>query len=250
LSQEQRTQALATIFGSDATRAATVLMNEGSKGLEKFIKATRDQGAAQKMANANMSGTAGALEQLSGSIDTAKLKLGEALAPTVQRFAKYLSNVAVPAFSKFIDQMQSGKGAGGALAHDLGLVADAAKTAAHWGLEVGKAFSSLPDWAKKGLILGGGAAALASKVPGVKGLLGAGAKAAGVTGPRPPSTRLVGSAFQSLPTSLTRRSGTRACHLRVCPGNLPSLDRPGPPVAVSPRLTARIWPTSRRQPAR
>lgn len=83
LSQKQRTLAFNTLFGSDATRAATVLMNEGEEGIRKYIEATEKNGAAQEMAGARMKGTAGAIEQMRGSVETAALVIGEALAPTV-----------------------------------------------------------------------------------------------------------------------------------------------------------------------
>lgn len=84
LSDEQKTAALSTIFGSDATRAATVLMKEGATGLGKYIAATKDQGAAQDVATARMKGTAGAMESFKGSVETAKLQLGLFLAPAIQ----------------------------------------------------------------------------------------------------------------------------------------------------------------------
>jgi TP901 family phage tail tape measure protein len=37
LTQAQRDQALAQIFGSDATRAASVLYNEGAAGIQNYI---------------------------------------------------------------------------------------------------------------------------------------------------------------------------------------------------------------------
>jgi TP901 family phage tail tape measure protein len=60
LTDAERTKAMATIFGSDATRAATVLMNEGAAGLAKYIKATNDRAAAEKLAKTNTEGAAGA----------------------------------------------------------------------------------------------------------------------------------------------------------------------------------------------
>lgn len=116
LSEEQRTTALTTIFGSDATRAATVLMNEGASGIGKYIKATKNQNAAQKLAKANMSGTAGAMERLSGAVETAQLALGTALAPAVTKVANFLSGSAIPAVTSFVQGMQSGAGAGGRVA--------------------------------------------------------------------------------------------------------------------------------------
>lgn len=167
LSQAQRNAALQTIFGSDATRAATVLMNDGRKGLEKFIAATRDQGAAQRMAKANMSGTAGALERLKGAAETAKLVLGEALAPTVRHLADYLSSTAIPKISNFIRQMQHGKGAGGEFADALKDVFNASKDIAGRIGDVIGALNGMPSWAKKVLATGvvGGALAVKLKIP-------------------------------------------------------------------------------------
>lgn len=93
LSDEQRTTALNTIFGSDATRAASVLMEEGAKGLGVYINATKDQGAAEDAAAARMKGTAGALERLSGAWETLRLKIGIALAPVVAHMSDLLGGL-------------------------------------------------------------------------------------------------------------------------------------------------------------
>lgn len=94
MSEEQRNSAMATIFGSDAVRVANVLYNEGSEGLQKYIDAASDQNAAQDLAQSKMSGTAGAVEQMNGAVDTAKQKLGEALAPAVQTLAGFIGDLA------------------------------------------------------------------------------------------------------------------------------------------------------------
>lgn len=92
LSDEERTLALSTIFGSDAQRAASILMKEGAKGITQFVAATKDQNAANEAATARMAGTAGAMETFSGAVETAKLQLGQLLAPTVQKAMGNLSN--------------------------------------------------------------------------------------------------------------------------------------------------------------
>ena len=119
LSPAARDAALSTIFGSDASRAATVLYKEGAKGIEGYIKATNDQGAAQRVAEARMSGTAGAIERMKGSAETAKLALGQALAPATAKGADLLGK----GFDKAADAAKnlgpavasafSGVGAGG-----------------------------------------------------------------------------------------------------------------------------------------
>lgn len=91
LSEAQRIAALNTIFGADATRAASVLMKEGAAGLAGYIAATNDMGAAQEVAAARMRGLPGALEQLSGSFETAKLAVGGFLAPAVTAGAGLLT---------------------------------------------------------------------------------------------------------------------------------------------------------------
>jgi TP901 family phage tail tape measure protein len=111
LSESTKTAALATLFGSDATRAATVLMKQGAAGIGKYIAATKDQSAAQDVANARMSGTAGALEAFKGSVETAKLQLGLFLAPAIQAGLKKLSsgvNAIVPAVKSLASLLGKG----------------------------------------------------------------------------------------------------------------------------------------------
>jgi TP901 family phage tail tape measure protein len=94
LTQEQRLAAMQTIFGSDALRAANILFDEGATGIQKYIDASTKSGAAQDMATARMSGTAGALEAMKGSIETASLALGEALAPVITSVAGTIQDLA------------------------------------------------------------------------------------------------------------------------------------------------------------
>ena len=70
LSDEQRNAALSTIFGADAIRSATVLAREGAAGFASMSASVGQQGAAADVANARMSGMAGAIEYMKGSIDS------------------------------------------------------------------------------------------------------------------------------------------------------------------------------------
>lgn len=88
-----RTASLKQIFGVEGMRAANILIANGVDGWESLSAAVNKNGVAQDMANARMSGTAGALEQLSGSVDTAKLKIGDALAPTVRSIANSITDL-------------------------------------------------------------------------------------------------------------------------------------------------------------
>lgn len=77
LTQAQRNQALATIFGSDAIRAANVLYNEGADGIADWTKKVSDSGYAAQQAAAKNDNLRGDLENLSGSFESMMIKLGE-----------------------------------------------------------------------------------------------------------------------------------------------------------------------------
>lgn len=94
LTQEQRLQALQTMFGSDSLRAANILFNEGASGIEEYIGKTSEVGAAQKMADAAMQGTSGALEKMKGSLETAGIAIGNAMAPAVVKLAGLIEVLA------------------------------------------------------------------------------------------------------------------------------------------------------------
>ena len=94
LSDQQKQQALTTIFGSDATRAATVLMGEGSIGLSKYTKATNDQTAASRLANSQMGPTEKALEEMKGSLETAAISIGTMLLPMIQKLTGFIKGLA------------------------------------------------------------------------------------------------------------------------------------------------------------
>lgn len=76
LTQEQRNAAMAQIFGSDATRAATILYDLGAKGLQSYIDKVDVSGAAAKTAAAKMNNLAGDVEQLKGSVETLAIESG------------------------------------------------------------------------------------------------------------------------------------------------------------------------------
>lgn len=84
LNSAQRQQALYTMFGSDAIRAANILYKEGASGVEKFqkemTKVTALDVAKQKMNNAK-----GAVEQFNGAMETLQIS---ALTPTLPLIKK------------------------------------------------------------------------------------------------------------------------------------------------------------------
>ncbi|MEZ3156854.1 phage tail tape measure protein [Microbacterium sp. BWR-S6Y] len=76
LTPEQRQSALATIFGSDAVRAATILYNQGADGIRKWTGAVDEQGYAANVARTRLDNLRGDIEELGGAIDTALIQSG------------------------------------------------------------------------------------------------------------------------------------------------------------------------------
>lgn len=76
LTVEQRNSAFATIFGSDAVRAANVLYTEGAKGIGEWVKQVDDSGYAAEVASRRLDNLKGDFEKLTGAIDTAFIKSG------------------------------------------------------------------------------------------------------------------------------------------------------------------------------
>lgn len=77
LTPEQRNSAMATIFGSDAVRAATVLYDEGESGIRNWIDAVNDQGYAAETAAMRLDNLMGDWEAFTGALDTAFITMGE-----------------------------------------------------------------------------------------------------------------------------------------------------------------------------
>ena len=77
LSDAQRQQALTTLFGSDAVRAASILMEGGAAAVDEYTAAVNDMGAAQRMASAQTDNLKGDVEAFKGSVETSLINLGD-----------------------------------------------------------------------------------------------------------------------------------------------------------------------------
>ncbi|KMP78834.1 tape measure protein, partial [Bacillus cereus] len=80
LTDQQRSMALETLFGSDAVRGATILYKEGAEGVNKMY-GEMSKVTALEVAETKMNTTKGKIEQLSGAVDTLKKSFGDALLP-------------------------------------------------------------------------------------------------------------------------------------------------------------------------
>ena len=105
LTVEQRNSALATIFGSDAVRAAAVLYDQGSNGIADWTNKVNDSGFAADQAARLTDNLRGDVERLGGSLDTALIKTGSGANDALRGLAQGLEG-AVNWYSELSPEAQ------------------------------------------------------------------------------------------------------------------------------------------------
>lgn len=90
LTESEQIEALKAIFGVQGMRAGLVLMGLGQEGFADLNTEVNRVGIASDLANARMSGLAGAMEQARGATETAMIAIGEALAPVVIELSEHV----------------------------------------------------------------------------------------------------------------------------------------------------------------
>jgi len=121
LTEEERNYILTTVFGSDAIRAANIVLMAGADAYDEMYKAVTKSGAATELAEARMRGLKGAQEALRNTIDTLGLSFGQKLTPVLAEvgfaLAELLNNERVIAFVETLAEK-----VGGVLADGFALV--------------------------------------------------------------------------------------------------------------------------------
>src|SRR5690606_31293352 len=91
LTDAQRNQALTTLFGADAIRAANILIAAGSDEFANMKEQVNQAGAAQEVADARMRGLAGAMEYFKGNVESA---LVDAILPMTDTISSLIRRAA------------------------------------------------------------------------------------------------------------------------------------------------------------
>lgn len=93
LTPAQRDAAMATIFGSDAVRAASVLYTAGGEGIQEWIDKTNDAGYAASTAAIQQNNLAGDIEKLGGAIDSAVLKSSGGINEVLRGITQFVTGI-------------------------------------------------------------------------------------------------------------------------------------------------------------
>lgn len=92
LTQEQRNNALVTLFGQESLSGMLALMERGPEELQALTQSFYDvDGAAAEMADTMMDNTPGAIEEMMGSIETLAIKIQQVMAPVVTDIVKKIT---------------------------------------------------------------------------------------------------------------------------------------------------------------
>ena len=106
LTDEQKQNALTTLFGTESLSGMLALINRGPDDLKNLTKEFENcDGAASDMADTMLDNTQGALESLSGSFETAGIAIQKALAPEIKKLAKWIQGL-VDNFSDLSEEEQ------------------------------------------------------------------------------------------------------------------------------------------------
>lgn len=95
LTDEQRDNHLATIFGTEALSGMKILLASGKEELDQMTDGLKNaDGAAEKMADTMLDNTKGSIEEMNGSLETAGITIQKQLAPWITKGAKKVTELA------------------------------------------------------------------------------------------------------------------------------------------------------------
>ncbi|MBE6067770.1 MAG: phage tail tape measure protein [Clostridium lundense] len=95
LTDQQKQQAIAEIFGQEAMSGMTVLMQSGKSELDRLTTSFQNStGAAKEMATTMQDNAKSSVEQMMGSLETAAIKIEKVIAPTITKVADSVGKVA------------------------------------------------------------------------------------------------------------------------------------------------------------
>lgn len=93
LTDQQRQEAEATIFGSYAIKGAGIIMDAGKSGVDKWTKAVSDSGFAAQQASNKTDNLKGDLKMLESATQSAMTKIGEGAQGPLRKFAQGITDL-------------------------------------------------------------------------------------------------------------------------------------------------------------
>lgn len=94
MNDQQKQQAITTIFGQEAMSGMLVLLQQGPKSLQDLTTELKNSdGAAKDAAKTNRDNVKGSIDAMKGSLETAAILIQETVAPTIKNLANTISDL-------------------------------------------------------------------------------------------------------------------------------------------------------------
>jgi phage tail tape measure protein, TP901 family, core region len=178
MTDEQKQNAIATIFGQEAMSGMLTLIDAGPQKLTELTASLKNSdGAAKNMATTMQDNAKSSVEQMMGSLETAGIKLEQSFAPTIRKVADTVgtladkfSNLSPATQTAIVDAVGLTVAVGGTLKVVGGLATSVSSV-----LSVMGTFSGAMGTAKLATAGVGTAAEVAAGAGGVGGIAGLGA---------------------------------------------------------------------------
>lgn len=104
LTQEQRNNALVTLFGQESLSGMLALIQAGPEELVSLTNELKNaDGSAQEMADTMLNNTSGAIEEMMGSLETLAIRLQQVLAPAITSIVQHITD-----FVNWLSQLDEG----------------------------------------------------------------------------------------------------------------------------------------------
>lgn len=209
LTDEQKQNALVTLFGQEALSGMMVLMEAGPEQIDALTDSYRNcDGAAASMAETMMDNLGGDIEELGGSIETLAISVGEIMVPVIREIVAKLQ--------EFMDKLNALDSATKELIVKIGLVVAALGP---FLLILGKIISVAGSTMQGFVKLAQGARLLMTKISGASGIFGKlGAALGGISAPVMAVVAVIGTLIAAFMTLWNTNEGFRTAITEIWNG--------------------------------
>jgi TP901 family phage tail tape measure protein len=143
-SDATKAYALQTVFGAEAADVMAIAVREGGEGLREMTQQVQPAGQAATQAAQRLDNLSGSLEKMRGSVETAAISFGSALAPAIEQGAGLVETLA-NAFSNLPAPVQQTAAAVIAAAGGFALLTAATAKTISFAIEAVASFGKMAD---------------------------------------------------------------------------------------------------------
>ncbi|MPQ32439.1 phage tail tape measure protein [Clostridium estertheticum] len=94
LTSQQKASTMETLFGKEAMSGMLTLVDQGPQKFNQLSNSLKNcDGASKKMADTMQDNLKGSIEAMKGSLETAAIRIGDVLAPSIKKLAGFIANL-------------------------------------------------------------------------------------------------------------------------------------------------------------